>query len=39
MAQCGCGHTKNTQGNCDGTHLTLKNDSEKQEKQEKKESK
>lgn len=33
MAQCGCGHTKNGEGNCDGTHLTLKNEENKQNEQ------
>ena len=26
MAACGCGQTKNPNGNCDGTHTTIKKD-------------
>ena len=28
MAQCKCGHTQNSEGNCDGTHKTLKDTNE-----------
>jgi len=28
MGQCKCGHTKNQEGKCDGTHKTLKDTNE-----------
>lgn len=34
MAQCGCGHTKNGEGNCDGTHLTLNSEKKDEQKKE-----